>query len=168
MFIDEITYLHENNTHYIMIYNNLPYGIYKETTEEPYVTQLKEIKDGIATNKLKLQTISNDEWNSIVSNITGMPIPTKISQEEIIRQKRDNLLQEADILLLKYQEQTAIGVIEENHDYYLNLLKYKQALRDLPQQAGFPDNVVFPTLEELTVEEPIIQSKSSETIERLK
>lgn len=148
MFIDKITYLHENSSHYIMIYNNLPYGIYKETTEEPYASQLKEIKEGLATNKLKLQTISNDEWNNIISKITGIPIPTKISKEEIIRQKRDNLLQEADTLLLKYQEQTALGVIEEDHNYYLNLLKYKQELRDLPQQAGFPDNVVFPELPE--------------------
>ena len=80
MFIDKITYLHENSSHYIMIYNNLPYGIYKETTEEPYASQLKEIKEGLATNKLKLQTISNDEWNNIISKITGIPIPNKISK----------------------------------------------------------------------------------------
>ena len=91
MFIDKITHLHENSTHYIMVYNNLPYGIYKETTEEPYATQLKEIKEGIATNKLKLQTISNDEWDSIISNITGMPVPPKISQEKVIRVERNKL-----------------------------------------------------------------------------
>lgn len=148
MFIDNISFLHENKTHYIMIYNNLPYGIYKETTEEPYATQLQEIKEGLATNKLELQTISNDEWDNIISNITGMPVPPKISQEQIVRFERNKLLSEADTLLLKYQEQTALGVIEEDHDYYINLLKYKQALRDLPQQEGFPDNVVFPELPE--------------------
>ena len=148
MFIDEISYLHENDTHYMMIYNKLPYGIYKETDEEPYLSQLNEIKEAIASKKIELQIISNDEWNSIISNITGMPLPPKISQEQIVRFERNKLLSEADTLLLKYQEQTALGVIEEDHNYYLNLLKYKQELRDLPQQAGFPDNVVFPELPE--------------------
>lgn len=146
MFIDEITYLHENNTHYIMIYNNLPYGIYKETTEEPYATQLKEIKEGIATNKLKLQTISNDEWDNIISNITGMPVPPKISQEQIVRFERNKLLSEADTLLIKYDEQIKLGVITANETYRLDLLKYKQALRDIPEHAEFPENVEFPEL----------------------
>ena len=146
MFTDEISYLHENDTHYMMIYNKLPYGIYKETDEEPYLSQLNEIKEAIASKKIELQIISNDEWNSIISNITGMPLPPKISQEQIVRFERNKLLSEADTLLLKYQEQTALGVIEEDHNYYLNLLKYKQALRDIPEQEGFPNSVVYPEL----------------------
>ena len=55
------------------------------------------------------------------------------------RQERDVLLQESDSLVLQdrwasytTQKQTAIAV-------------YRQALRDLPEQAGFP-NIDFPTL----------------------
>ena len=50
------------------------------------------------------------------------------------------------MMLLKYQEQVALGIIEENSDYYLTLLKYKQDLRDIPEQEGFPENVIFPKL----------------------
>lgn len=169
MFIDEISYLHENSTHYIMIYNNLPYGICKETDEEPYAAQLQEIKEGIATNKLKLQTISNDEWDNIISSITGMPVPPKTSQEQIVRFERNKLLNEADTLLLKYDEQVELGAITANETYKLDLLKYKQALRDIPEQAEFPDNVVFPELPVLQQTNEIIENKitTSETIERL-
>lgn len=146
MFIDEISYLHENDTHYMMIYNKLPYGIYKETTEEPYASQLKEIKEGLITNKLKLQTISNDEWDNIISNITGIPLPPKISQEQIVRFERNKLLSEADTLLIKYDEQIELGVITANETYRLDLLQYKQALRDIPEQVDFPENVEFPEL----------------------
>lgn len=146
MFIDEISYLHENDTHYLMIYNNLPYGIYKETDEEPYLSQLNEIKEAIASKKIELQIISNDEWSSIVSNITGMPLPPKISQEQIARFERNKLLNEADTLLIKYNEQVELGVITANETYRLDLLQYKQALRDIPEHAEFPENVEFPEL----------------------
>lgn len=146
MFIDEISYLHENDTHYMMIYNKLPYGIYKKTDEEPYLSQLNEIKEAIASKKIELQILSDDEWNIIVSNITGMPVPPKISQEQIVRFERNKLLSEADTLLVKYDEQIELGVITANETYRLDLLKYKQALRDIPEHAGFPDNVVFPEL----------------------
>ena len=146
MFIDEISYLHENDTHYMMIYNKLPYGIYKETDEEPYLSQLNEIKEAIASKKIELQIISNDEWDSIISNITGMPLPPKISQEQIIRLERNNLLSEADTLLTKYNEQVELGVISANETYRLDLLQYKQALRDIPEQKTFPENIEYPAL----------------------
>ena len=70
-----------------------------------------------------------------------------LEQKEIfIRSKRDNLINEADIMLLKYQEQVTLGIVQENKDYYTALLQYKQALRDIPEQAGFPDDVEYPAL----------------------
>lgn len=146
MFIDDISFLHENDTHYIMIYNKLPYGIYKETDEEPYLSQLNEIKEAIASKRIELKSIPADEWDSIVSNITGMPVPPKISQEKSIRFERNKLLSEADTLLIKYDEQIELGVITANETYRLDLLKYKQALRDIPEQVDFPENVEFPEL----------------------
>ena len=146
MFIDEISYLHENDTHYVMIYNKLPYGIFKQTDEEPYLSQLNEIKEAVASKKIELQILSDDEWNIIVSNITGMPVPPKISQEQIVRFERNKLLSEADTLLIKYDEQIELGVITANETYRLDLLQYKQALRDIPEQVDFPENVEFPEL----------------------
>ena len=63
-----------------------------------------------------------------------------------IRNKRDNLINEADILLLKYQEQVELGVINVDDDYRLALLQYKEDLRNVPEQAGFPENVVWPEI----------------------
>lgn len=64
-------------------------------------------------------------------------------KENFIRSKRDNLINEADILLLKYQEQVELGVINADDDYRLALLEYKECLRNVPEQAGFPENVVW-------------------------
>ena len=70
-----------------------------------------------------------------------------LEQKEIfIRSKRDNLINEADILLLKYQEQVELGIVSENKNYYIALLQYKQALRDIPEQKAFPENVEYPEL----------------------
>lgn len=67
-------------------------------------------------------------------------------KERFIRNKRDNLINEADILLLKYQEQVELGVINIDDDYRLALLQYKEDLRNVPEQAGFPNTVVYPEL----------------------
>lgn len=70
-----------------------------------------------------------------------------LEQKEIfIRSKRDNLINEADILLIKYQEQVELGVINVDDDYRLALLQYKEDLRNVPEQAGFPENVEYPEL----------------------
>lgn len=148
MFIDDIRYLHENDTHFKMIYNNLPYSIHKGTTEEPYLSQLNSIKEGIASNKLKVQIFSNDDWNNIIAEITGLqlPVQTMSSIEQSVRYERDKLLDEADIILLKYQEQVELGVITQDDKYRLALLQYKESLRNIPEQEGFPENVVWPEL----------------------
>lgn len=53
-----------------------------------------------------------------------------------IRSKRDSFLKETDYLI---QPDYPIS------DEYRNALRvYRQALRDVPQQEGFPDNVVWP------------------------
>ena len=68
---------------------------------------------------------------------------TFVEKGNFIRSKRDALINEADILLIKYQEQVEIGIITANETYRLGLLQYKQALRDIPEQAGFPENVIW-------------------------
>lgn len=64
-------------------------------------------------------------------------------KENFIRSKRDALINEADILLIKYQEQVELGVINVDDDYRLALLQYKEDLRNVPEQAGFPENVIW-------------------------
>ena len=77
------------------------------------------------------------------NEITGLDIAALQAQadagqiESNERSKRDTLLIEADILINKAFDA----------DADLTALKaYRQALRDVPQQAGFPDNIEWPVL----------------------
>lgn len=64
----------------------------------------------------------------------------------LVRNYRDKLLEKADTLLLKYNEQVELGIISANETYRLDLLQYKQDLRDIPEQAEFPDSIEYPAL----------------------
>lgn len=61
---------------------------------------------------------------------------------ETVRIKRDALLKEADVRVTRYNEQIAIGISPVDDIKALHI--YKQALRDVPQQKGFPFDVVWP------------------------
>lgn len=99
----------------------------------------------------------------VIAGIEEMPANMKIeegkllqkNQDEIfsemdldekanfIRNKRDNLINEADILLIKYQEQVELGLKKQDDTYRLALLQYKEDLRNVPEQAGFPEHVIW-------------------------
>lgn len=71
---------------------------------------------------------------------------TTEEKEKYIRDKRDNLINSADTILLKYQEQVELGIIDEDNEYRLALLQYKENLRNIPEQKEFPENVIWPEL----------------------
>jgi len=60
---------------------------------------------------------------------------TQNSKVEDIRTKRNSLLSGSDWT-------QGVDVPQAIKDKYA---AYRQALRDVPQQAGFPDNIVWPT-----------------------
>jgi len=62
------------------------------------------------------------------------PPPTYEEQSTIVREKRDRLLTETDWT-------QAADVPQTTKDKWVS---YRQALRDMPLQAGFPFDVVFP------------------------
>jgi hypothetical protein len=65
------------------------------------------------------------------------PAPTA----DQVRAERDQLLAKTDWVVTKsYEINTTIPQ---------EWLNYRQALRDIPQQTGFPDNVVWPTAPEI-------------------
>lgn len=60
-----------------------------------------------------------------------------------VRAERDKLLAESDWVVTKAVEQNAQdGLGIQVPQVWLD---YRQALRDIPQQPGFPDNVTWPT-----------------------
>lgn len=81
--------------------------------------------------------------------LTEEEIFEKMTTEEkssCIRKKRDNLINNADVLLLKYEEQVELSVITQDDKYRLALLQYKEDLRNIPEQKEFPENVIWPEL----------------------
>lgn len=141
------------------------------------------IPQGYKIEENKLVEMTFDE--KIIAGIDPLPNGMKIVDNKIIpmteeerlqtmtdeekasyhRQKRDTLLN-AELWKLQRHEQEKVLSIETTltEEEYVKLLQYIQALRKLPQQAGFPNKVIYPTLEELIIE----KTKSSETVKRLK
>jgi hypothetical protein len=68
--------------------------------------------------------------------ITDPPEPTSEELAKRARERRDILLAETDYLLMP-----DYPVSEETLE---EVKAYRQALRDLPEQAGFPQNISFP------------------------
>ena len=65
-----------------------------------------------------------------------------------VRAERDNRIAAVRWRIERYQTQEAAGVeTTETAEQYQALLMYIQALRNVPKQDGFPDNVVWPTLD---------------------
>lgn len=67
------------------------------------------------------------------------PTPTPEQLEEQARAKRDGLLHELDVIV-----SNPLRWAEFDDDTKQALAEYRQALLDVPQQEGFPENVVFP------------------------
>lgn len=96
------------------------------------------------------------EGKRIVSDDYGCPIladqepltPAELAAQ--VRSERDRLLQSTAWLVERHQEQLIAGIDSALCDAdYRAILAYRQALRDLPAQAGFPDAVTWPMAPEL-------------------
>lgn len=74
------------------------------------------------------------------------PKPTSEQLADEARLKRDQLLSDTQWLVQRHRDQ--IEVAEPTTltaDQYKVLLTYRQALRDVSTQTGFPDNIVWPS-----------------------
>lgn len=119
---------------FVVDYNNMPYHISNsDEMFEKYMWILEYAENHIESISEYIEPDVN--------------IIDKYS-EEYARTKRDNLLNKADIILMKYQEQAALGIIQENNEYYNALLQYRQNLRDITKQLDFPENIIWPVLPE--------------------
>lgn len=91
--------------------------------------------------------INDNSGNLIAITIEEIPQPTK---EEIAEQKaqsvraqRDHLLSQTDYLVS--------GDYPLSDDDLAAVKVYRQALRDVPAQAGFPDDIEWPALPQIVV-----------------
>ncbi|WP_436264141.1 tail fiber assembly protein [Paraburkholderia terricola] len=66
--------------------------------------------------------------------------------ESSVRAKRNQILEQWDWVTQRHVEQTnASTATSLTSEQYQTWLSYRQALRDLTQQAGFPSSVIWPT-----------------------
>lgn len=63
-----------------------------------------------------------------------------------VRSRRDSLILSIRWRIERHQDEVALG-LEPTEDI-VPILEYIQDLRDVPQQEGFPSDVVWPVLEE--------------------
>lgn len=135
LFISEISKIEQHDDgSYIVIKNNNPYHI---PDNDEYRQEYNALKEYIQNNNIQVDAYIPKVFKVIDDN-----------SEEYIRRKRDMLLNKADIILMKYEEQVSLNIIQENNEYYNALLQYKQNLRDITKQIDFPENVIWPVLPE--------------------
>ena len=73
---------------------------------------------------------------------------TPAQKAEEIRSKRDGLIDDIMWRVERYQTQTALGIsTTDSETQYRAVLAYIEMLRQVPEQAGFPDVVKWPTLQ---------------------
>ncbi len=135
LFISEISKIEQHDDgSYIVIKNNAPYHI---PDNDEYRQEYNALKEYIQNNNIQVDAYIPKVFKVIDNN-----------SEEYIRRKRDMLLNKADIILMKYEEQVSLNIIQENNEYYNALLQYKQNLRDITKQIDFPENVIWPLMPE--------------------
>lgn len=101
---------------------------YKDTQNNPFYDPSESV---IA--QYSLTPISEEEFNSIV---TAINTPTTEQLAESIRSKRNQLIADTDHMLLPDYPITSEQLIA--------VKAYRQELRDIPEQSGFPTNVIWP------------------------
>lgn len=72
---------------------------------------------------------------------------TSEQKAEELRAKRDGLIEDVMWRVERYQTQKALGVsTADSDDNYRAVLAYLEELRNVPEQAGFPETVQWPVL----------------------
>lgn len=120
----------KNDNSYVINYNNILIHV---PNNDEFSKEYEVLHNYIIDNDIKC--LSYDEYKYV-----------KIDLKKQVRAKRDILINKADIILLKYQEQVELGITVQDDTYKLALLQYKENLRNIPEQKGFPENVVWPEL----------------------
>lgn len=71
------------------------------------------------------------------------PTPEELAAQA--RAERDSKIQAVTWRLERYERQKVIGLkTADADDWYKAALRYLQDLRDVPEQAGFPENIAWP------------------------
>ena len=87
------------------------------------------------------------EWVALTKKETEAhlnPVPTTDHLAATARAERDRLIESVRWRIERYSDEIALGI--EPTEPLEPLLQYAQDLRDVPQQAGFPEAVEWPDM----------------------
>ena len=129
--------------------DQFPYTIGQLRRDNPSVSFPRRLSDEILAsyNVYPVTELDKPEYNPLVQNLSqGTPVlsngswqvsyaaenMSQLTAETNVRSKRDSLLQETDWWAVSDRTMTA------------EQTAYRQALRDITSQAGFPFNVTWP------------------------
>ncbi len=115
---------YDKNTELLETDGYLPVIVIEETTAERPIVKYREVNGQI-------------EQYAEIAPIPAVPELTEEQQKMQVRAQRNSLLTLCDWTQLPDAPLTA----EQKQEW----AEYRQALRDVPEQAGFPDAVVWPS-----------------------
>lgn len=118
---------YDRNTELLSADGYLPVIVIEETTAEKPIVKYREVNGQI-------------EQYAESAPVPSVPEPTTEQQEMQIRVQRNSLLSLSDWTQLADAPLT----LEQKQAW----AEYRQALRDVPEQAGFPKNVIWPSTPE--------------------
>ncbi len=106
-------------------------------------------------------TLTENEWMSLIErnskgegkiendSSTNLPVivpypdPTETELDEMYTEKRNQLITAVEWRITRYNTQIALGITPTESDI-TPVLEYMQALRDLPENEGWPENIIWP------------------------
>lgn len=122
--------IYETDTEYILQHENIRIVAEKKNCPKDYVTYLQgELEKVLSQPRL--------DFGSIEKSAIQEPRLTEYSKWQLIREKRNRLLAESDW--------TQMADVPMEEDKRAAWRRYRQALRDLPEQYSQADEVVWPT-----------------------
>ena len=108
---------------------------YGDHGEVEYNNRNEEITDFSLFNQLLL------DRDAEIDRIVKEAIEEEPSEDKVVRDKRNELLEDTDWVILRY--------LDQGDEVPLEWKEYRQALRDIPEQEGFPGSVDWPAIPKL-------------------
>ena len=107
---------------------------YGDHGEVEYNDRNEEITDFSTFNQLLL------DRDAEIDRVVEEAIEEERSEDEVVREERDRLLDSTDWVILRY--------LDQGDEVPSEWKEYRQALRDVPEQEGFPGSVDWPIMPE--------------------
>ena len=126
-----------NTYYYDQLYDDQHLGTFTESTKLAY--DLGWQNNHVAITDTEISELNG--WTYLKGYAPKKTEEQKLNElAKQVRAKRNSLLDQTDYLMMP-----DYPITKECKD---KIIVYRQALRDLTEQKGFPENVVFPTLPE--------------------